>query len=185
MLGRGVEREVKLRFPDIEDARRRVLALGASPLRPRRLQHDVLLDSAEGRLQAAGTALRVRADGERAFLTFKGPVLPGPLKSREEIETEAASAGTLLALLAALGYTPAFRYEKYREEYAADGAVIAIDETPIGSFVELEGEPAAIHGLAARLGFGTADYVTASYRALFIASGTPGPDMLFSVASRP
>jgi adenylate cyclase, class 2 len=145
----------------------------------------VLLDTAEGRLQAAGTTLRVRADGARAFLTFKGPVLPGPFKARQEIETEADNADALLALLAALGYTPAFRYEKYREEYATDGAVVAIDETPIGTFVELEGEPAAIHGLAARLGFGTADYLTASYRALFIASGIPGPDMLFPAAFQP
>jgi adenylate cyclase class 2 len=155
-----------------------------TPLRPRRRQHDVLVDTAEGRLQAGGTALRVRADGERAFLTFKGPVLPEPLKAREEIETEAGSADALLALLAALGYRPAFRYEKYREEYAANGAVVAIDETPIGTFVELEGEAPAIHALAARLGFGAADYVTASYRALFIASGTPGPDMLFTSAGR-
>ena len=155
-----------------------------SPLRPRRRQHDILVDTADGRLQAAGTALRVRADGERAFLTFKGPVLAGPLKAREEIETEAGSADALLALLAALGYAPAFRYEKYREEFAADGAIVAIDETPIGTFVEIEGEPAAIHGLAARLGFGTGDYLTASYRALFIASGIAGPDMLFPAASR-
>jgi adenylate cyclase, class 2 len=149
-------------------------------LRPRRLQHDVLVDTADGRLQAAGTALRVRRDGDRAYLTFKGPVLPGPVKAREEIETEAASGDTLLALLAALGYLPTFRYEKYREEYATDGAVLAIDETPLGTFVEIEGAPTTIHAMAARLGFTAADYVTASYRALFVASGVPGPDMLFA-----
>ena len=63
---------------------------------------------------------------------------------REEIETEAASARRLLAILAALGYAPVFRYEKYREEFARRGVVIAIDETPIGTFVEIEGEEAAI-----------------------------------------
>jgi adenylate cyclase class 2 len=156
-----------------------VLDLGIAPLRPRRLQHDVLVDTADGRLGGAGTALRVRTDGEHAYLTFKGPVLPGPLKAREEIETEAASSPAMLAILAALGYAPVFRYEKYREEYTATGAVVAIDETPIGAFIEIEGEPAAIHTLAGRLGFGPAHFVTASYRALFVEAGGAGADMLF------
>lgn len=170
-----------------EEARERVRGAGATPLRPRRLQHDVLVDTADRRLLDAGTALRVRTDGDRAYLTFKGPVQPGPMKVREEIETEAASGTALLAILDALGYAPAFRYEKYREEYAADGAVIAIDETPIGTFVEIEGTAAAIDGLAVRLGFSRADFVTASYRALFLAAQSGAADMLFPAppAGRP
>jgi adenylate cyclase class 2 len=156
-----------------------VLDLGVTPLRPRRLQHDVLVDTADRRLASAGTALRVRTDGGHAYLTFKGPVLPGPLKAREEIETEAASRSALLAILAALGYAPVFRYEKYREEFTAVGVVVAIDETPIGTFLEIEGQPTAIHALAGRLGFGPTDFVTASYRALFVEAGGAGADMLF------
>lgn len=109
---------------------------------------------------------------------------PGPLKVRQEIETEAHSSATLLAILAALGYAPVFRHEKYREEYRADGAVIAIDETPIGTFVEIEGDAAAIAGLAARLGFAVGDYVTASYRTLFVAAVPGGTDMLFDAGRR-
>lgn len=129
----------------------------------------MILDTADRRLLAAGTALRVRADGARAFLTFKGPVTPGAVKAREEIETEAASADALLAICAAIGFAPAFRYEKYREELTLPGVVIAVDDTPIGAFVEIEGDEAAIHALAGRLGFSSADYVTASYRTLFVA----------------
>ena len=59
----------------------------------------------------------------------------------------------------------------------------AIDETPVGTYVEIEGDAAAIHAAAARLGFTPADYVTASYRTLYVASlpagATPG-DMLFA-----
>lgn len=137
---------------------------------PRRLQRDTLLDTADHRLLSAGTALRVRADGTRAFLTFKGPVVPGAVKAREEIETEAANADALLAICAALGFTPGFRYEKYREEFTLLGAVIAVDDTPIGTFVEIEGDEAIIHAVARRLGCSTSDYVTASYRALFLSS---------------
>ncbi len=146
----------------------------------------MLVDTTDGRLQAAGSALRVRADGDRAYLTHKGPVIPGPFKTREEIETEAGAPGPLLAILATLGFTPVFRYEKYREEFAAGGAVIAIDDTPIGVFVEIEGEAAAIGALAGQLGFQPADFVVASYRALFAAAGAPGApsEMLFADADR-
>lgn len=152
----------------------------------RRLQRDTLLDTADRRLLGAGTALRVRADGDRAFLTFKGPVVPGAMKAREEIETEAASAEALLAICAALGFTPGFRYEKYREEFTLPGVVIAVDDTPVGVFVEVEGDEAAIHTVAAQLGFTAADYVTASYRALFLASAAAAAgarDMTFPAGS--
>lgn len=145
-----------------------------------------MLDTADRRLLAAGTALRVRADGDRAFLTFKGPVEPGAVKAREEIETEAASAEALLAICAALGFTPGFRYEKYREEFTLPGVVIAVDDTPVGVFVEVEGDEAVIHTVAAQLGFTAADYVTASYRALFLASAAAAAgarDMTFPAGS--
>jgi adenylate cyclase class 2 len=114
----------------------------------------------------------VRDDAGRAFLTFKGSVVPGPLKVRDEIETGADSAERLLAILGALGYEPVFRYEKYREELTVPGAILAVDETPIGTFVEIEGDADAIHDIARRLGYSPDDYVTASYRALYAeASG--------------
>lgn len=125
----------------------------------------------------------MRADGNHGALTFKGPVRPGALKVREEIETRVDSAATLLDILARADFAPVFRYEKYREEFAVPGAVIAVDETPIGTFVEIEGDEAVIHSWAARLGRTPADYVTASYRALFLATGVSG-DMTFDETSR-
>lgn len=134
-------------------------------------------------LASRGCALRVRAEGGRAVLTFKGPVRPGPVKIREEIETGADSAETLLAILERVAFHPAFRYEKYREEFAVPGAVVAIDETPLGTFIEIEGEEPAIAACAAALGFSPADYVTASYYALFVAEGRRG-DMTFASSAR-
>ena len=167
----------------MDAARSAVARLGGTLARAVRLQHDVLVDTADRALVARGCALRVRDDGGQAVLTYKGPVVPGALKVREELETAAGSAERLLAILAALGYTPIFRYEKRREEHTIPGAVVAIDETPVGTFVEIEGDAAAIHAAAARLGFTPADYVTASYRTLYVASlpagATPG-DMLFA-----
>jgi adenylate cyclase, class 2 len=178
-----VEREVKLRFDSASAARRALGELGARPLRERRLQDDVLLDSDDGRLQRAGCALRVRRDGERSAITWKGPAQGGPMKTREEIETVVARADEAQRILGALGFVPRFRYQKFREELSLDGLVVAIDETPVGTFVELEGDEAAIAQVAQRLGRGPADYVLASYRSLFLefrqARGLYGADMVF------
>lgn len=136
----------------------------------------MIVDTSDRALLARGCALRVRDEGARAFLTFKGPVATGPLKVRQETETDAASAEALLHILASLGYLPVFRYEKFREEFEVPGAVVAIDETPIGTFVEIEGDEPAIHACAGKLGRVPEDYVAASYRTLFVSQGGSNTD---------
>jgi adenylate cyclase class 2 len=112
-------------------------------------------------------------------LTFKGPYrVDGGIKSREEIEAGSADGSALRAILNRLGFVPVFRYQKYREAFAWQGQEIVVDETPIGVFLEIEGDPAGIHAAATALGFGPSDYLTDSYAALFRASGGTG-DMLF------
>jgi adenylate cyclase class 2 len=115
----------------------------------------------------AGCALRVRRDGERCYLTYKGPWQKGPVKAREEIETTVGSAETLEAVLAALGYQPWFRSQKFREEYALGAAVVTVDETPFGVFVEIEADANEIARVAALLGRSQADYRLESYPALW------------------
>lgn len=178
-----LEREIKLRVSSVDEARARVLQLGATPLKGRRLQEDCLLDDATGTLRDRRSVLRVRNEGGKGLLTFKGPVQPGPMKLREERETVVGDGDTLVSILEELGLRIWFRYEKYREEFAADDALIAIDETPVGSFIEIEGSEAAINRAAAALGFTPSDYITESYRALFLrqreAGTISGDHMLF------
>ena len=162
-----LEREIKLRFTTADDARERILAIGATPLRGRRLQEDSLLDTADDRLFRERCVLRVRCENGKSLLTFKGPVQPGVMKLREEHETVVADGDALLTILDELGMRIWFRYEKYREEFAAEDVIIAIDETPVGTFVEIEGGEEHIHQTAAALGRTPADYLTDSYRTLF------------------
>lgn len=178
-----LEREVKLRFDSADDARARILATGATPLRGRRLQEDSLLDTSDNQLFQRRSALRVRSENGKSLLTFKGPVQPSAMKLREEHETVVADGEALLTILGELGWRVWFRYEKYREEFAAEDVVMAIDETPIGVFVEIEGSEEHIHRAAHALGKTPHDYVTASYRSLYLehcrAKRIDPGDMLF------
>ena len=178
-----VEREIKLRFESPEQARAAVTAIGAEPLRERRLQEDRLFDWPDARLRKARNLLRVRQEAGNATLTFKGPPQPGTMKVREEIETTVGDGSNLLTMLEQLGLRVVFRYQKYRQEFTHDGAVLAIDETPVGTYLEIEGDADRITTIASALGRTQTDYIVASYRDLFLrdreARGLNANDMVF------
>ena len=178
-----VEREIKLRFGSAEDARAAILASGATPLLGRRLQEDALLDTDDEQLRRRRCVLRVRIENGKSRLTYTGPVQPGAMKVREEIETVAGDGLMLLRVLEEIGLHVWFRYQKYREEFAHEDVIVAIDETPVGVFVEIEGGEQGIASMAEALGRTQDDYILDSYRGLFLkhreAFGLSGPDMVF------
>jgi adenylate cyclase, class 2 len=122
----------------------------------------------------------------RQILTFKRPTAEqtaahtsrypsfGSHKVRDEIEAQVTDSANLVRIFEGLGMRGWFRYEKYRSTYQlpakqswARGLLIEIDETPIGTFVELEGPPAAIDRAATELGYSKKDYILSSYLALY------------------
>ena len=179
----NVEREIKLRFASANDARDAIAAVGATPLRERRLQDDRLFDWPDGRLARARQLLRVRQELGTATLTFKGAPQSDTMKVREEIETAVGDAASLLAMLDRLGLHVWFRYQKYRQEFTRGDVVLAVDETPVGTFAELEGDEQGIITLASAMGREPSDYILDSYRGLFLkereAQGHGMVDMLF------
>jgi adenylate cyclase, class 2 len=178
-----LEREIKLRFDSVDEARAAVLATGATPLLGRRLQEDSLLDTETEELRRRRCVLRVRVENGKSRLTFKGPVQPSEMKLREEVETVVGDGEILLRVFEELGLHVWFRYEKYREEFAHEDVIAAVDETPVGVFVEIEGSEGGISAMAAALGRSPSDYIVDSYRALYLQHreqlGLMGPDMLF------
>ena len=178
-----VEREVKLRFESVEAARAAVLATGATPLLCRRLQEDSLLDTDDEMLRRRRCVLRVRVENGKSRSTFKGPVQASVMKLREELETVVGDGQVVLHILEELGLHVWFRYEKYREEFAHEDVTFAVDETPVGVFVEIEGSEHGIVATADALGRTQADYVLDSYRGLFLKHreqfGLRGTDMVF------
>ena len=176
-----VESEIKLRVEGPEAARRAVAALGAAAAQPRHLEDNILYDDAARSLVASGRALRLRRAAGRSIVTFKGPreERADGVKSRTEIETDVADGDAFDSVLRALGYAKVFRYQKYRESYRWRDVEIVVDETPIGTFLEIEGPVATIHEAARALGRSPQDYIADSYAALFFASGGVG-DMVFA-----
>lgn len=175
-----VESEIKLRMEGPDSARQAVASLGAFCARPRHLEDNRMYDEADGGLYASGRALRVRRAEGRAIVTYKGPktARADGVKSRQEIELDVTDGDGFEAILVALGYRVVFRYQKYRETYRWRDAEIVVDETPIGTYVEIEGPVATIHEAARALGRGPQDYIGDSYAALFAAAGGVG-DMVF------
>ena len=173
-----LEREIKLPFADPEAARAAVLAAGGTPVRGRRLQDDCLLDTSDELLRSRRSVLRVRIESGRSFLTFKGPVQSSIVKLREELETVVGDGTLLLRVLEELGF-----HVWYREEFALDDVIIAVDETPVGTYVEIEGAEGGIATTTEALGRRTSDYLLDSYRGLFIRHcqerGLPITNMLF------
>jgi adenylate cyclase class 2 len=178
-----VEREIKLSFDSVDEAHAAVLAVGATPLLGRRLQEDALLDTEDESLRRRRCVLRIRVENGKSRITFKGPVQPSVMKVRDELETLVGDGGLLLHIFEELGFHVWFRYEKYREEFCYEDVIFAIDETPVGAFVEIEGSEHGIMAAAEALGRGPADFILDSYRGLFLkhreAFGLTGSDMLF------
>ena len=217
----GKEIEVKLRIADRRQLLQRLARLKAKSIVARVHEANTLYDTADGNLARHGQMLRLRlerpagrADGTgkarkrrpeiSALLTFKGPVKGAKAKRRswykvrEEHELRIADHEGLPRILKALGLRPWFRYEKFRSTFRLPrmSVKLELDETPIGLFVELEGEPGEIGRAAGLLGFHGSDYINKSYGALFMEargrSGARGrvsqveptpfsglPDMLF------
>jgi adenylate cyclase class 2 len=178
-----LEREIKLRFLSVEEARAAVIAAGCTPLHGRRLQEDALLDTDDEQLRRRRCVLRVRVENGKSRVTFKGPVQPSLMKIREEQETLIGDGEVLLKIFGELGLHIWFRYEKYREEFSHEDVIVAIDETPVGVFVEIEGGEQGIEAMAASLGRSQGDYIADSYRSLFLqhrdALGLTTSDMVF------
>ncbi len=172
---RGRETEIKLEVRDPRALRERLKKLGFRRATPRHLEVNRLFDFSDLRLRRAGCLLRVRFEGRRCVLTYKGaPLGSGRYKVRGEIETRVENGDRVIQILESLGLHETFRYEKFRTAYArrhnggsGRAAVLDYDETPIGTFIELEGPKRWIDGVAGQLGFGRQDYVTSSYAALY------------------
>ncbi len=175
---------MKIPVSSLAPVRRRLAEVGAQRIHPEAREDNWVLDDGARTLATAGRLLRVRQAGDDAALTVKEPgVFAGGIKSRVELETAVASAEHTLAILAALGFAPVRRYQKRRESWVLRGVVIALDDTPMGAFVEVEGESRLLEPAAVELGLDPRAAVCGTYLDLWAAfrAAHPGApeDMVF------
>ncbi|MGH9381779.1 MAG: class IV adenylate cyclase [Thermoanaerobaculia bacterium] len=177
----SIESELKFLVQGFGSVRERLVELEAERASASALEDNWVLDQ-DGVLAGADCLLRVRQDRNGARVTFKGPPsFQGHLKQREERECGIDDAEEMLALLERLGFTVVHRYQKHREEWHLGGVTIALDHTPIGDFVEFEGEGA--EKLAQRCGLAPETAERRSYLRLYLDHLSDNPelprDMLF------
>ncbi len=185
------EIEIKFRVSDLHSLTTRLRDLGLKQITPRTHEMNTLFDLSGRPLRAKGDLLRLRKYGDIWLLTHKakGENDAGPHKIRVETETRVDDGGKMEAILVALQFQPTFRYEKFRAEWQGEQGHVVIDETPIGSFAEIEGPAPWIDSVAGDLDVSPADYITETYAALFSAwkrqTQSPAEEMTFqAVRSR-
>jgi adenylate cyclase, class 2 len=155
------EIEAKMKVADLELIRQRLVALKAVR-EGTELETNIFFDLPDAELRKAGKGLRIRVaigDGDKTHctMTFKGPLLPGELKTREEIEFSMDNAQAAQLLLERLGFVTTLSFEKRRETWQFEKCKVELDLLPLlGTYVEIEG-PGDEQVLSARKALGLTD----------------------------
>jgi adenylate cyclase class 2 len=194
--------EIELKFPVADLAHLESLLPGLGFLldTPRTFEQNTLYDTPARTLRESRELLRIRRYGDIWTLTHKripsqspdsDPNAAARYKVRIETETQLSDGPALGAIFQQLGYSPVFRYEKFRTEWSQVTSTIegplfsgvpdsadfvspnprchlVIDETPIGDYAELEGPPAWIDDTLFKLGVDPNTCLTDSYGKLFL-----------------
>ena len=162
------ETEIKFRIVDVRPLPRKLRGAGFRILTPRTHEMNTLYDLPGEVLRRRKELLRIRKYGSAWIVAHKSKGKIGRHNSRTELETSVSDGRTMDAILRALGYTPSFRYEKFRSEWTDGKGHVVVDETPVGNFCEIEGAPRWIDATAKKLGVTAADYITKNYAGLFL-----------------
>jgi adenylate cyclase, class 2 len=189
------EVEIKLRVQDLAALLNRLHRIGAR-YKARVFEQNILYDTPDSAFRRAGRLLRLRLETpvppgptdsgtrlvrpklrpQRAILTAKAPPRPGGrgshrarYKERLEREVVLHKATQFVRVIKPLGLRPSFVYEKFRSSFELPELHVDLDETPVGTFLELEGSPLAIDRAARTLGFEPREYIRDTYWDVYAA----------------
>lgn len=182
------EVEIKFVIADLKGLTQSLEAAGFRLKTPRTHEMNTLYDLPGQPLRNRGDLLRLRQYGEQWTLTFKSKGSEGRHKSRREIETWVEDGVAMTEILKSAGFQPGFIYEKFRSEWADEQGHVVLDETPIGTFGEIEGPPEWIDATARKLKISENQYITDSYAVLFLKwkqeTGSGAEVMTFSAIGK-
>jgi adenylate cyclase class 2 len=174
------EIEVKLSVEDIQAVVNKLKTIGAVSYGSV-FERNMLYDTADSDLRRSGRLLRIRVETPapsewaragrgKTVVTAKAPSESGAksqYKERLEREVVISNPKGWEGNLRALGFKPGFVYEKFRSSFRFPrqhrDLHLDLDETPAGAFLELEGSPKSIDGIAKVLGYSSRDYFRGTY----------------------
>jgi adenylate cyclase class 2 len=129
-------------------------------------EDNIVFDDDKGTLFSNKYLLRLRkSDG--VTLTFKKPIERSQFKVMEEYEVSVSNFDETLKILNLLGFKKVFRYQKRREIFSLGQTKILLDNTPIGDFVEIEGEKEDITKISSLLGLDLERGTSKNYMVLY------------------
>jgi len=167
----AIETEIKFRVGEVAELEAKLSSIGFRCITPRSFESNTLYDTPDRKLRLKRELVRIRRYDGRWLLTHKripdSGIGEDRHKHRVETETELSDGAALAQVFASIGFVPVFRYEKWRTEWDDDTGHCVVDETPIGTFAELEGPPEWIDRIASELGVSQQDQMTLSYGRLF------------------
>ena len=182
------EIEIKFRVANLRELSRKLHAAGFRLKTPRTHEMNTLYDLPGQVLRSRRELLRLREYGKSWKLTHKSGGRIGRHSSRTELETGVSDGEKMDLILRALGYSPSFRYEKFRAEWTDGKGQVVVDHTPIGDFCEIEGKPRWIDATAQKLGVQPEAYITKNYATLFAEwknkTGSTAEEMTFKAINR-
>jgi adenylate cyclase class 2 len=168
----AAEIELKFSVSDVGALRSTAEGVGFRLVTERTFESNTLYDTADRALRGRRQILRLRRYGERCTVTHKRQADDGDgdsrYKTRIETESLIEDCAALTEIFKQLGYAAVFRYEKFRTELEMDEGKLVLDETPIGVWAELEGQPEWIDAMLERLGIAPEVRSTESYGKLFL-----------------
>ncbi|HEU4636734.1 MAG TPA: class IV adenylate cyclase [Edaphobacter sp.] len=189
----NAEIELKLPVDDPQALQSRLRELGFHMQTPRTFEHNTLYDTPSRELRSRTEILRIRQYGDTYTVTHKRLADPQSMPSssrykvRIETETTLGDGQALASIFEHLGYQPVFTYEKYRTEWAdlsEPSGHVVVDETPIGTYAEIEGPTEWIDRTLTSLRIDPATCITDSYGTLFLnwkqRTGSPTENLTFA-----
>ncbi|MDA8079135.1 MAG: class IV adenylate cyclase [Nitrospiraceae bacterium] len=153
-----LEAEVKILGINRKAVEQRLISLGASLVFDGPI-HAVYYDSPDRSVRKQKGTLRLRKEGLRAVLTYKGHVEDRDAKVRQETEVTVSDFEGMRSILESLGFTPWLEMEKHRTSYDLSGVRFELDKYHgeheyIPEFLEIEGpDVPSVRDCASLLGF--------------------------------
>lgn len=161
-----IETKIKLETEDTINLLKELIPIEI--VQPRLFEDNYCFDYPDKILSKKGFLFRLRISEPKNILTLKGPSRKKVgFKIRQELELTLDNPINMLVILKKIGFKIIFRYQKYRTIYNSNGLKICFDETPIGLFLELEGEKNQIIELVNKIGLNKKVFIPFSYYYLF------------------